>query len=133
MNAHTAGILRDCLDRVGPTSPSLPREFFRAQASFLREPWGLATGADFMVPGTEGPRPWFGGLANRYMEALFTTAGTDAALRRRIGEVIHMVRPPSALFELPVVAQVARAALGRLVRPATVEGLPSAMPALQEP
>jgi 2-polyprenyl-6-methoxyphenol hydroxylase-like FAD-dependent oxidoreductase len=129
--ALSAGILRDALDRVGPTSPSLPREFFRAQARFLRDPWGLATGADFMVPGTEGPRPWLGGLATRYMEALFTTAGGDAALRRRIGEVIHMVRPPSALFELPVVAQVARETLGRLVRPASVASAPSPMPALQ--
>jgi len=129
--ALSAGILRDALDRVGPTSPSLPREFFRAQAGFLRDPWGLATGADFMVPGTEGARPWFAGLANRYMEALFTTGRADPALRRRIGEVIHMVRRPAALFELAVVAQVARDALGRLVRPAPEASVPSAMPALQ--
>ena len=123
--AMTANILADCIDRVGPTSPALPREFFRAQGRFLRDPWGLATGADFVVPGTEGPRPPLIGVFNRYMEALFAASADDAGLRRRLWEVFHMLRRPSALFELPVIAQVLLSAFRGLARPVSVGGVDS--------
>src|SRR6185436_5591431 len=111
--AMTASLLAATLDRIGPSPAAVPRDFFPAQGRFLRDPWSLATGADFMVPGTEGPRPRAIALSSRYTEALFAAAGDDAALRRRIGEVIHMVPPAAALFEPAVVAQVFVHRLGR--------------------
>src|SRR5207247_5808654 len=48
--AVAATLLAESLDRVGPTSPALPRTFFRAEARFLREAWSLATGADSRFP-----------------------------------------------------------------------------------
>ena len=127
--AVTAGILADCLDDVGPTSPALPRAFFRAQGRFLGDPWTLATGADFRFAGTTGRRPALIGLFNRYTEALFTAAADDAELRRVVGEVIHMLRPPAAFFTPPVLGRVAGGTLRRALQPgAAVRSVP-ALPA----
>jgi len=127
--AATAGILADCLGDVGPTSPALPRAFFRAQGRFLGEPWTLATGADFRFAGTTGRRPALIGLFNRYTEALFAAAADDAELRRVVGEVIHMLKPPAAFFAPPVLGRVAGATLRRALQPgAAVRPVP-ALPA----
>src|SRR6059036_3356187 len=119
--AVAATLLAESLDRVGPTSPALPRAFFRAQARFLGDAWSLATGADFRFPGTTGARPALIGVFNRYLDALFNAAADDAALRRLIGEVIHMLRRPTALFAPSVLGRVARATLGRVLQPAAAE------------
>ncbi|HEV7732554.1 MAG TPA: FAD-binding protein [Candidatus Binatia bacterium] len=106
--AVCAGILHETIARTGLASPELPRAFFTAQARFLRDPWTLATGADFRVPGTTGPRPPFTGLVARYMDAMLRAMADDGALRTTLAEVIHMLRPASALFAPGVVARVAR-------------------------
>lgn len=106
-----AGILHATIGRVGLTSAELPRAFFRAQARFLRDPWMLATGADFRVPGTTGQRPPLTGLTSRYLDAFMRALGDDGVLRRTLAEVIHMLRPASALFTPGIMARVARHAL----------------------
>jgi len=126
--AGAATLLAETLDRVGPTSPALPRTFFRAQARFLGDAWSLATGADFRFPGTTGARPALIGVFNRYLDALFNAAADDAALRRLIGEVIHMLRRPTAFFAPSVLGRVARATLGRVLQPAAAAPVP-ALPA----
>jgi len=126
--AVAATLLAESLDRVGPTSPALPRTFFRAQARFLRDAWSLATGADFRFPGTTGERPALIGVFNRYIDALFNAAADDAALRRLVGEVINMLRPPAAFFAPSVLGRVALATLGRALQPAAAAPLP-ALPA----
>ena len=126
--AVAACILADCLARVGPTSPTLPPTFFRAQGRFLGEPWSLATGADFRFPGTAGERPALIGVFNRYTDALFAAAADDAELRRLIGEVINMLRPPAAFFAPRVLGRVALATLGRVLQPAAAAPVP-ALPA----
>jgi hypothetical protein len=126
--AGAATLLAETLDRVGPTSPALPRTFFRAQAGFLADAWSLATGADFRFPGTTGARPALIGVFNRYLDALFNAAADDADLRRLIGEVIHMLRRPTAFFAPSVLGRVARATLGRVLQPAAAAPVP-ALPA----
>ena len=126
--AGAATLLAETLDRVGPTSPALPRTFFRAQARFLGDAWSLATGADFRFPGTTGARPALIGVFNRYLDALFNAAADDAALRRLVGEVLHMLRRPTALFAPSVLGRVARATLGRVLQPAAAAPVP-ALPA----
>src|SRR5205085_8460650 len=56
--AVCAVILKEEVDRLGPTSPRLPKRFFAEQARFLGAVWGLAAGADFIWPTTEGHRPF---------------------------------------------------------------------------
>ena len=127
--AVAASILSDCLDRVGPTSATLPREFFRAQGRFLREPWDLATGADFHFPATEGTRPPLFNLFGRYTDALFTAAADDAEIRRVLIEVFNMLEPPSRLFELPTLRRVAVRSLWRMLRPTPVPAATPPVPA----
>jgi 2-polyprenyl-6-methoxyphenol hydroxylase-like FAD-dependent oxidoreductase len=115
--AVAATILAACVDRVGPTSPALPREFFHAQGRFLRDPWGLATGADFHFPATEGVRPPLFALFNRYTDALFAAAGDDVEIRRMLFEVFNMLEPPSRLFELAMLRRVALGSLRRMLQP----------------
>ncbi len=125
--AFTAGILADCLDAVGPTSAELPRRFFAAQARFLREPWSMATGADFRYATTEGVRPAGVHLLNPYFDLLFRACVDDLVVRRRLGEVIHMLRPARDLFSPTTIARAALSAARRLTRR---DVAPTAIPAL---
>ncbi|HYR97243.1 MAG TPA: FAD-dependent monooxygenase [Candidatus Binatus sp.] len=128
--AVAAGILADCLDRVGPASTALPREFFRVQGRFLRDPWGLATGADFHFPATEGDRPPLLGLFGAYTDALFAAAADDAEIRRVLIEVFNMLEPPSRLFGLPTIGRVAMRSLWRRLQPGTAPAPAPALPAV---
>jgi 2-polyprenyl-6-methoxyphenol hydroxylase-like FAD-dependent oxidoreductase len=103
----SATILRDCLKQYGPTSLELPRRFFSAQARFQQAPWGLATGADFRFPETQGKRPRVGHLIGPYMETLFQAGDEDAVVRRQVGQVLNMLKMPPALFAPSIVARVA--------------------------
>ena len=111
--AVCARILDDCLRRVGPTSTDLPRVFFAEQARFLGDAWNLATGADFRFPETVGERPPMISLMNRYMDEVFAAALEDAAVRRTIVEVMHMLKRPSAMFSPAVVGRTALSAVRR--------------------
>lgn len=124
--AVSAGLLAQAVAREGLGSPTLPRRFFRAQARFLRSPWQLATGADFRVPGTVGTRPPAAGLVNRYLDAFLQAAHDDARAMVRMGEVINMLREPSALFAPGMVARVGVRALRRALAaaPADVPPVP---------
>ncbi|MEW6299728.1 MAG: 2-polyprenyl-6-methoxyphenol hydroxylase-like oxidoreductase [Thermodesulfobacteriota bacterium] len=113
----SAGILADCLKHYGPLHPELARHFFRAQAQVQKDAWLLATGADFRFPETEGKRSLSSRLFDPYMKALFAAAATDAVLRHRIGEVLHMLRPPAAFFSPPIVGRVALGTAYRLLTP----------------
>lgn len=124
----SATILADCLKKYGPTNPELPRYFFRAQARFQGDPWRLATGADFRFPQTEGERPLGSRLFDPYMRALFAAAVDDVVLRRRVGEVLNMLKPPASFFALPILARVALGSVRRLFTASTDEQPIPAMP-----
>jgi 2-polyprenyl-6-methoxyphenol hydroxylase-like FAD-dependent oxidoreductase len=126
----SATILADCLKKYGPTNPELPRYFFRAQARFQGDPWRLATGADFRFPQTEGERPLGSRLFDPYMRALFAAAVDDVVLRRRVGEVLNMLKPPASFFALPILARVALGSVRRLFTPSS-DGQP--IPAMPPP
>jgi 2-polyprenyl-6-methoxyphenol hydroxylase-like FAD-dependent oxidoreductase len=109
----SATILGDCLKQYGPTNPDLARHFFRAQEKFQTIPWSLATGADFRFPETEGQRLRSGKLFGAYIDAMFKTGRDDLVVRRCIGEVLNMLKPPSAFFAPAMVVRVAKWALKR--------------------
>ncbi|MBI3799127.1 MAG: 2-polyprenyl-6-methoxyphenol hydroxylase-like oxidoreductase [Deltaproteobacteria bacterium] len=109
----SATILADCLKKYGPLNPELARHFFRAQGRFQTSPWMLATGADFRFPETEGRRPAGGKLFSPYFDTLFQAGRDDLVLHRRVGEVLNMLKSPSAFFEPAIMARVARWAFRR--------------------
>ena len=122
----SAGALDECLTKYGPTHPDLSRHFFTAQARVQAAPWGLATGADFSLPGTEGERPRGARLAGPYLKALSTAALEDMTLRRHIGEVLQMLKPPSSFFTPAVMGRVAKGTVQRWLRK---KSAPPAIPA----
>jgi 2-polyprenyl-6-methoxyphenol hydroxylase-like FAD-dependent oxidoreductase len=125
----SATILRDCLKQHGPTTPDLPRLFFRAQARFQQHPWGLATGADFRFPTTEGQRPQVSHLISPYMETLFQAGDNDPVIRHQVGHVLNLLKLPPALLAPHIVARVVWWALKRKLKgTGEVERPASAMP-----
>jgi 2-polyprenyl-6-methoxyphenol hydroxylase-like FAD-dependent oxidoreductase len=113
--ALSALMLGECIERNGINDRELPRKFFATQARFQAEPWGLATGADFRIPGTEGKRSLMSRVTAPLLGKMFEVAGDDPAIGERIGEVINMMKPPSALFELSLLKLIAKAWSRRLV------------------
>jgi 2-polyprenyl-6-methoxyphenol hydroxylase-like FAD-dependent oxidoreductase len=61
--------------------------------------WQLSTGADYRFRTTEGPPPGTAGrLTGRYVAEVMRAATRRPEVRRRLTEVFHLLRPPSALF-----------------------------------
>src|SRR5215472_5790185 len=110
--ALSALILGECLEKHGINDAGVPRKFFEAQARFQSEPWGLATGADFRNPGTEGKQSLVSRVTAPLFGKMFDVANDDSAIGERIGEVINMMKPPSALFEPPLLGMIARRGCG---------------------
>jgi 2-polyprenyl-6-methoxyphenol hydroxylase-like FAD-dependent oxidoreductase len=123
-------ILRDCLKEGGTEDPELPRKFFKRLGRFQADPWGMATGADFRFPGTEGHRPLASRIFAPILNTMFQAGEVDPEIQNRVGEVINMVKPPSALFEGPMLYRFARAWMHQLVHGAPKEETPSPMPPL---
>ena len=103
----SALVLGNCIKRYGIQNSELPQIFFREQARMQQDPWVLATGADFRFPATEGIRSKGAGILDPYMLTLMTLSDSDPVLKRRVGEVINMLRPPTALFAPAIIGRVA--------------------------
>lgn len=127
--ALSALIMDECLKRRDPTCEGLSRSFFTAQARVQADAWDLATGADFGFPDTDGERPVGLRITGLYMAALFTAAIDDMRLRRQVGEVLQMLKPPSSLFSPFVAARVARGMLrGRMRGKSKLSPIPALPP-----
>jgi 2-polyprenyl-6-methoxyphenol hydroxylase-like FAD-dependent oxidoreductase len=126
--ALSALILGECLKNN--SEADVPRKFFAAQARFQAEPWGLATGADFRIAGTEGTRPLISRVLDPLLGRMFEVAGDDPNIGERIGEVINMIKPPSALFEMSLLAMIAKAWSRRLIKGKPAPALATPMPPL---
>ena len=90
--------LRDTIIKLGLDYAELEGRFYAAQAELQKAPWGMATGADFAVPGVVGHKP----MSNRIFDPMFRLimeySADDPVVRMTVGRVIHMLRPPSDLF-----------------------------------
>ncbi len=126
--AVSATILRKSLERHGGLSPELPPGFFKALARFAAGPWSMATGADFAVPETVGKRPLSSWLFGPILNRILLAAMDDPVVRDRMGEVFNMLKPPSALFDAPILGRsllaTARRAVKRRSRPAQIPAMP---------
>jgi 2-polyprenyl-6-methoxyphenol hydroxylase-like FAD-dependent oxidoreductase len=109
--AICARALGEAIRAAGPTDRDLPRVFFGLQARAQRDPWAMATGADFRVPEAIGDRPLSASLLAPYFEALVAATAGDPVVHRRFFEVLQMLRPLSALFTPSIVGRVAIHAL----------------------
>ena len=126
----SAATLEDCLTQYGVTNPDVCQHFFRAQAKVQESPWRLATGADFRFPETEGKQAPGSRLLDPYMKAMFAAAQDDMVVRRRLGQVLNMLKPPSAFFGLPIIGRVARNALQRRFGQTGTQSIPDRPPVM---
>lgn len=105
--ALSALTLRDTIAKFGTDHAELAGKFYAAQAELQKAPWGMATGADFAVPGVEGHRPISSRIFDPIFGLIMAYSMDDPVVRMAVGKVIHMLRPASDL--------VAPALLGRAV------------------
>ncbi|MGC1722004.1 MAG: hypothetical protein WA746_23705 [Isosphaeraceae bacterium] len=89
-------------------SPGRGRVFQYALARATATAWKLSTGADYGFRTTEGPPPGrVTRLTGRYIAGVMRVSTRRPWVRRRLTEVLHLLRPPSALFGPGVLARLA--------------------------
>jgi 2-polyprenyl-6-methoxyphenol hydroxylase-like FAD-dependent oxidoreductase len=98
-----ASCVRETLVGFGP---GFARAFFRAQARSLEDAWELATGGDFSFPGVMGEPPPGWSLVARYADAVFDAMRMDPVALHDTMEVLHLLKPRTALFALPLLKRV---------------------------
>ncbi|MEZ4616844.1 MAG: hypothetical protein R2867_15250 [Caldilineaceae bacterium] len=89
-----------------PNLTNLHRRYFARAAKIVDIPWSMATGEDFRYPAIEGKRPAGTAFLHGYMERVHRVARTDHLVCRTFFEVANMLKPPTALFALPVLWRV---------------------------
>ena len=107
LGAEVLGVcLRDV--RPGDGLAGLAEPFQRRLARMNARPWLLATGEDYRYAEVEGPSPGLKTrLAHRYMDRVIALATRSPRVRVRLSEVIHLLRPPTALLHPSVAARAA--------------------------
>ncbi len=91
--------LDDCLKRHQQNLSGFADVFQRRVAHIIRGPWLLAASAD--TPQNTKPS-----LASRYMDGIFDVLASDQKTLLTFLEVLHMLRPPTALFHPDIVIKV---------------------------
>lgn len=101
--------LREHRDRHGADSSGLAMEYHRRLARVLGDPWLLATGEDLRYPSTTGAEPTIAmRIVRPYLDRVLLGARDDPAAYKTVVEVIHLLRPPLALFRPGILAMVLR-------------------------
>jgi 2-polyprenyl-6-methoxyphenol hydroxylase-like FAD-dependent oxidoreductase len=96
-----ADALQTCLQERVATGWSLTdlwRPFFRDIARAADQPWQLATGEDFRYAETTGARGRALRLLHWYTNKVHAAAGVSPQVTERFYEVMHLLKPPTALF-----------------------------------
>lgn len=100
--------LDKCLREAGSLQ-DLTRRFQKQLAQVNATPWLMATGEDLRWATTEGGQPdGMTRLMHRYIDQVMRLGLDNTRIYRTFGEVIHMLKPPSALFQPGILAQVLR-------------------------
>ena len=88
--------------------PGRSRGFQRSLARATAAAWQLSGGADYGFRTTQGPpQGRLARLTGGYLAAVMQAATRRPWVRRRLAEVLHLLRPPSALFGLGTLARLA--------------------------
>jgi 2-polyprenyl-6-methoxyphenol hydroxylase-like FAD-dependent oxidoreductase len=96
--------------REGPPhrGPGRGRVFQRRLARATAAAWRLSAGADYRFRTTEGPpQGRVARLTGCYIAGVMRAATRQPRVRRRLEQVLHLLRPPAALFGPGVLARLA--------------------------
>jgi 2-polyprenyl-6-methoxyphenol hydroxylase-like FAD-dependent oxidoreductase len=86
----------------------LGRHFQHTLAEVNQTPWLMATGEDMRYPTTVGGRPArLSRVLQIYLGAAMEAGASNHQVQAAVREVMHLLRPPAALFRPGIVAQVA--------------------------
>jgi 2-polyprenyl-6-methoxyphenol hydroxylase-like FAD-dependent oxidoreductase len=110
MSAAAVGaeVLDGWLRENGHCTPGRGRDFQRRLAQATAAAWQISTGADYSFRTTQGPpQGRVARLTGSYLAAVMGVATRRAWVRRRLAEVLHLLRPPSVLFGPGVLARLA--------------------------
>jgi hypothetical protein len=84
------------------------RDFQRRLARATASAWRLSAGADYRFRAVDGPpQGRVARLTGCYIAGVMRGATRQPWVRRRLEEVLHLLRPPSALFGAGVLARLA--------------------------
>lgn len=84
-----------------------PLRFHNQLARILHTPWLMATGEDGRWSTTEGAKPrWSERLVQKYVDRVSLLMQDSPTLLTAFAEVVHMVKPPTALFAPSILSQV---------------------------
>jgi 2-polyprenyl-6-methoxyphenol hydroxylase-like FAD-dependent oxidoreductase len=87
----------------------LTHRFHRRLPKAFADPWLLATGEDLRYPATTGASPTLAmRLVRPYLDRVFAASRDDPDAYRTVVDVVHLLRPPLALFGPRVAASVLR-------------------------
>ncbi len=110
-----ASALDTCLQEQARRSAGdltgLADRFRKRAAKVVANPWQMATGEDFRYAQTEGKRPPVLPVLHRYLDRVFAAEGYDTYVVKHFIEVLHMMKPPAAMFLPPVAFRVLTARL----------------------
>jgi 2-polyprenyl-6-methoxyphenol hydroxylase-like FAD-dependent oxidoreductase len=85
------------------------RRFQKQLAKVNSTPWMMATSDDFRWATTQGAAPGFvTRLTHWYLDRVMQLASKRADVYKVFAEVIHLIKQPTALFQLPIMLQVLR-------------------------
>jgi hypothetical protein len=88
--------------------PGRSCDFQRCLARATAAAWQLSAGADHGFRTTQGPpQGRVARLTGRYFAAVMQVSTRRPWVRQRLAEVLHLLRPPSALFGPGVLARLA--------------------------
>jgi 2-polyprenyl-6-methoxyphenol hydroxylase-like FAD-dependent oxidoreductase len=97
-----------CLQQAHPTKLNdFPLRFHRQLARILQAPWLMATGEDSRWSTTEGAKPkWSDRFVQKYVDRVSLLMQDSPVVSKVFAEVVHMVKPPTALFAPNILLQV---------------------------
>ncbi|RLU81174.1 2-polyprenyl-6-methoxyphenol hydroxylase-like oxidoreductase [Streptomyces griseocarneus] len=117
-----AALLGECLTAGPPALAGLAGPYHHRLAALTGTFWDMAATADNLLPGTDGPAPSRSQrLAARYLGRVQSAGTRDPHVHLAFLEVLHSLRPPSALL-------APRIAFRTLTARGPAQGRPQALP-----
>jgi 2-polyprenyl-6-methoxyphenol hydroxylase-like FAD-dependent oxidoreductase len=104
--------LEECLNKqlshhADGSLVGLSRCFHKQLSKIISVPWLMATGEDFRWQTTVGKRPnLLTQMMQMYLDQVLLLAAEKADIHRLFLEVLHLIKPPSAFFQLHILKQV---------------------------
>jgi 2-polyprenyl-6-methoxyphenol hydroxylase-like FAD-dependent oxidoreductase len=108
--ALQAEALGNVIDKVGARSTRFPKAFYAKAKKIISVPWSMATGGDFLMPETTGPKAPFTDALNGYIKKAFIAAQHDPVVNDQLALVQNLVAPPPTLLAPKMQIRVRRSA-----------------------